>query len=93
MAGQIKAWQAILPSLIKKFSRIEDYRRTKSVKHKMVVLMIDGLFAFVFRLSSRREMKRVLTGIIVHQHYEKYFQNSIAFFKLIPWRGCLNILI
>jgi len=73
MAEQVKAWRAILPSLIKKFSRIEDYRRTKSVKHKMVVLMIFGLFAFIFRLSSRREMNRELTGIIIHQHLRKIF--------------------
>ena len=73
MAEQIKAWRAILPSLIKKFSRIEDYRRSKSVKHKMVVLMIFGLFAFVFRLSSRREMNRELTGAIIHQHLRKIF--------------------
>jgi hypothetical protein len=73
MAEQIKAWRAILPTLIHKFSRIEDYPRTKSVMHKMVVLMIFGLFAFVFRLSSRREINRELTGVIIHQHLRKIF--------------------
>jgi hypothetical protein len=73
MAEQIKAWRALLPTLIRKFSRIDDYRRTKSVKHKLVVLMIFGLLAFVFRLSSRREMNRELTGATVNNNLRKIF--------------------
>jgi hypothetical protein len=93
MAEQIKAWRAILPSLIRKFSRIKDYRRTKSVKHKMVVLMIFGLFAFVFRLSSRREMNRELTGAIINLHLKKYSRSSTASPMLIRWHGCWSIFI
>jgi hypothetical protein len=48
MAEQIKAWRAILPSLVKKFFRIENYRRTKSVKHTMVVLMIFSCLLLFF---------------------------------------------
>jgi hypothetical protein len=73
MAEQIKAWRAILPTLIRQFSRIDDYRRTKSVKHKLVVLMIFGLLAFVFRLSSRREMNREMTGAVVNKNLRKVF--------------------
>ncbi|MDA8562219.1 transposase family protein [Gammaproteobacteria bacterium] len=79
MGEQIKAWRSMLPILIKKFSRIQDPRRAKSVKHKIVVLMIFGLFAFVFRLSSRREINRELTGAIVYKNLCKIFPeiNSI----------------
>lgn len=73
MAEQIKAWRSMLPTLIKKFSRIPDPRRAKSVKHKVVVLMVFGLLAFVFRLSSRREMNRELTGAAINQHLQKLF--------------------
>jgi hypothetical protein len=73
MAEQIKAWRVILPTLIRKFSRINDYRRAKSVKHKIVVLMIFGLLAFVFRLSSRREMNRELTSAVVNKNLRKIF--------------------
>lgn len=73
MSEQIKAWRTIAPILIKKFSRIPDPRRTKSVKHKLVVLMIFGLLAFVFKLSSRREINRELTGATVNNNLRKIF--------------------
>lgn len=70
---QIKVWRRTLPTLFQKLSRIPDPRRPKSVKHKIVVLMIFGLLAFVFRLSSRREMNRELTGAAIHHHLRKLF--------------------
>jgi len=73
VAAQIRAWRCLLPSLLRKLSRIPDPRRTKSVKHTLTVLMIFGLFAFIFRLSSRREMNRELTGVLIHDHLKKLF--------------------
>ncbi len=73
VAEQIRAWRCLLPTLIKKLSRIPDPRRTKSVKHKLTVLMIFGLFAFIFRLQSRREMNRELTGPLIQEHLKKIF--------------------
>jgi hypothetical protein len=35
--------------------------------------MLFGLFAFVFRLSSRREINRELTGAVIHYHLRKLF--------------------
>jgi len=35
--------------------------------------MIFGLFAFIFRLTSRREMNRELTGALIHEHLKKIF--------------------
>ena len=73
VAAQIRTWRSLLPGLLKKLSRIPDPRRTTSVKHKLAVLMIFGLFAFIFRLTSRREMNRELTGALIHEHMEKIF--------------------
>ena len=73
MASQIQAWRSMLPSLIKKFAKITDYRRTTHLKHKLTVLMVFGLFAFIFRLSSRREMNRELTSPIIFAHLKKLF--------------------
>jgi hypothetical protein len=73
LAEQIKIWKRTLPTLLQKLSRIPDPRRPKSVKHKIVVLMIFGLLAFVFRLSSRREMNRELTGAAINHNLQKIF--------------------
>ncbi len=73
VAAQIQAWRSLLPSLIKKLSKIPEPRRVKSVKHKLTVLMMFGLFAFIFRLSSRREMNRELTGALIHENLTKIF--------------------
>lgn len=72
-AAQIKAWRSLLPTLIKRFSRIPDPRRAKSVTHKLTVLLIFGLLAFVFKLTSRREMNRELTGAAIHSNLRKLF--------------------
>jgi hypothetical protein len=35
--------------------------------------MVFGLLAFVFRLKSRREMNRELTGSTINHHLQKIF--------------------
>lgn len=73
LSEQIKLWRRTLPGLINRFSRIPDPRRPKNIKHKITVLLIFGLLAFVFRLSSRREINRELTGGTIHHHLRKIF--------------------
>lgn len=73
VAAQIRSWRSLLPNLIRKFSRIPDYRCPGSTKHKMTVLMVFGLFAFIFRLNSRREMNRELTSPVIFVHLKKLF--------------------
>jgi len=75
LSEQIKTWRSVLPILIKRFAKISDPRRAKSVKHKIVVLMLYGLFAFIFRLSSRREINRELSGAVIFEIYKNYFLN------------------
>lgn len=73
LESQLKSWRSLLPTLIKKFSKIPDYRRPGSIKHQLTVLMLFGLFAFVFKLSSRCEMNRELTSPVIFEHLKKVF--------------------
>jgi hypothetical protein len=73
LAAQIQAWRSVLPILIKQFSRIVDPRRTKSIQHKLVVVMLYGLFAFIFRLSSRRAINQELTSVVIFENLKKIF--------------------
>jgi len=49
LEAQVKAWRSLLPGLIKRFSKINDPRRIKKIKHKLAVVLLYGLFAFIFR--------------------------------------------
>ena len=73
MAAQLKTWRSLLPKLIKRFAKIHDPRRAESIDHKITVLMVFGLFAFVFKMSSRREMNRELTSPTFLEHLRKIF--------------------
>ena len=73
LSEQIKAWRSMLPILINRFAKIPDPRRAKSVKHKIAVIMLYGLLAFIFRLSSRREINRELSGKIVFENLKRIF--------------------
>ena len=70
---QIQAWRNLIPTFIRQFSKIKDPRNTKSIKHKLTVLILFGLFTFVFCLSSRREMNRELTAPVLFEHLQKIF--------------------
>ncbi len=73
VSAQLKAWRSLLPNLIRRFSKLPDPRRTQSVKHKVSVLLLFGLLAFVFRMSSRREMNRELTSPVMFESLRKFF--------------------
>jgi len=73
LSSQIQAWRSILPILINRFSKIQDPRRAKSVKHQIAVVMLYGLLAFIFRLSSRREINRELSNIVIFENLQKIF--------------------
>jgi len=73
LAEQIKTWRSLLPSLLKQFSKIKDPRRVNSVDHKLTTLMIFGLFAFIFRLQSGREMNRELTAPVIFSTLKNLF--------------------
>jgi DDE family transposase len=73
LSVQIQAWRSLLPVLIRRFASIPDPRRTKSIKHKMAVVMLYGLFAFIFQLQSRRAINRELSGPMLFEHLKRIF--------------------
>ena len=62
VAPQIAAWRALLPDIIRKFSKIKDPRNPNKIKHSMTVLMVYALFLFILRVKSRRDFNAKLTG-------------------------------
>lgn len=73
VSAQIRAWRGQLPKLFRQFSKIPDYRRPGSTQHKITVLLVFGLFAFILRLQSRRDMNRELTSPVIVEHLKKLF--------------------
>lgn len=73
LSAQIQLWRSMFPSLLSQFSKLPDYRNPSRIDHKITVLMMFGLLAFVFRLQSRREMNRELTGPVIFEHVKKLF--------------------
>ncbi|GGJ90984.1 hypothetical protein GCM10007063_12050 [Lentibacillus kapialis] len=59
---KLKVYGRFLPGLLKKLGKIPDPRSPKKTKHKITVLMIYGIFMFVFQMTSRRETNRDMTG-------------------------------
>ena len=59
--GQISAFRSMLPKLLKDLAKIADPRQPKKSKHKLTVVLLYGLLAFVFQLASRREANRTLS--------------------------------
>lgn len=68
----VMVYRQMLPSLLKKLSRIEDPRRPGSIKHKLTVLMVYGILMFMQQCGSRREVNRTMTQI--------HFENLQAMF-------------
>ena len=86
LRSQLQTWRSILPDLLRQFSRIPDHRRTTHITHSTTVLMMFGLFAFIFKFASRREMNRELTGPVIMSHLKKLFPEI----KTIPHADTLE---
>lgn len=71
--AQIRVWKKLLPDLLKDLSKIPDPRNPSMVKHQITVLMFYGLFMFIFRLKSVRELNSTLTTATVMEALEAIF--------------------
>jgi DDE_Tnp_1-associated len=58
VAGQLGVFRALLPKRLKELSKIPDPRQPKKIKHKLTVVLLDGLLSFVWQMASRREANR-----------------------------------
>lgn len=57
-------YRQMLPSLLKKLSRIKDPRNPNKITHKMTVLLLYGMLMFVYQTGSRRETNRTMSRIM-----------------------------
>ena len=71
-AETIKAYSRYLPGILKDLSEIEDPRNPKKIDHKLSLLMLYGIFTFVFHMSSRRDSNSDMTTV--------FMENMRAFF-------------
>jgi hypothetical protein len=69
----LKAFRPLLPPLLKELSKIEDPRNPNKIKHKLVVLLLYGLFSFVFQYASRREACRNMSRPVFFHHLQACF--------------------
>jgi len=58
---QLRVFRHVLPTLLNRFGKIRDPRNPKTSKHKLTVLMLYGIVAFVLQMTSRREANREMT--------------------------------
>ena len=61
LSNQMRIIRSKLPVLLKRLSKIEDPRNPEKTKHKLTVLILYGMLAFVFQMSSLRETDREMT--------------------------------
>ncbi|MBT3178429.1 MAG: transposase family protein [Desulfobacula sp.] len=73
VTDQIRVIKSQLPGLLKGLTKIRDPRNPKKLKHKLTVLMIYGIFMFVFNVASRREADREMTMPVFLQNLKQFF--------------------
>ena len=86
---QLKAFRVMLPTLLKRFSKIEDPRDPKTTKHKLTVVLLYGLLCFVFQMSSRREANRKMSK----PQFLENLHILIPELKSLPHADTLNRLL
>ena len=52
--AHLRALRTLLVPLLQKLERIPDPRRPRSVRHKLTVLLVYGIFLFILQMTSRR---------------------------------------
>ncbi|MGG1596320.1 transposase family protein [Paenibacillus naphthalenovorans] len=59
-----------MPGLISDLAKIPDPRNPLKVKHKLTVLLLYGILAFVFQFSSRREAGKEMSHPVFFQNLQ-----------------------
>jgi hypothetical protein len=85
----MKVYRSALPTLLKRFAKIRDPRNPKTIKHKSTVLMLYGILAFVFQMSSRREANREMSLPMFQQNLRLMFPEL----ESLPHQDTLNRLL
>ena len=71
-AEVLKVYSRYLPDILKDLSEIEDPRNPKKIDHKLSLLILYGIFNFVFHMSSRRDSNSEMTTV--------FKENMMTFF-------------
>lgn len=69
-AETLKVYSRYLPDILKDLSEVEDPRNPKKMKHKLSLLMLYGIFVFVFHMSSRRDSNSEMTTVFMENMRE-----------------------
>ena len=85
----LKVYRKVLPSLLKRLSKIPDPRQANKVKYEIALLMIYGILFFVFQISSRRAGNKELTKPILLENLKAMFPEI----ETLPHGDTLNRLL
>jgi hypothetical protein len=64
-ADVLKVYKKYLPGILENLSEIKDPRNPESLKHKLAMLMLYGIFSFVLHMKSRRDADKKLSPIFM----------------------------
>jgi hypothetical protein len=86
---QLKVYRSLLPTLLKRLGKIRDPRNPKTLRHKLTVLILYGILAFVFQMASRREANRQMSRPMFQQNLRLLFPEL----ESLPHQDTLNRLL
>ena len=81
--------QTYWPSLLRKLKRISDPRNPKKIQHKLTLLMLYGILAFVFHYGSRRQTN----GEMSHPMFKENLLRLFPELEAIPHADTLFRLL
>ena len=61
------------PILLRRLNKIDDPRSPKKTRHKLSMLMLYGILAFVLQIGSRRETNRTITHPMIQENLHRLF--------------------
>jgi len=74
---------------LKRLGKIKDPRNPKAIKHKLAVLLMYGILAFVFQMSSRREANRRMSLPMFQENLRLLFPEL----ESLPHQDTINRLL
>ncbi len=87
--GHVAVMRAQMPALLKRLQKIDDFRNPKKIKHKLTIVLIYGILAFVYQMASRREANRKMTRPMFLQNLQTLFPEL----EMVPHQDTLNRLL
>lgn len=71
--GTLNVFRQLLPGLLSDLAKIQDPRHPNKVRHKLTVLLLYGILAFVFQYPSRREAGREMSRPVLYENLKALF--------------------